>query len=87
MKTLLDLEGIRTAQLHRLVRRKLGKVEAVDGGVAERSVMICGGTGCTSSDSMFIAEAFEQAVAAQGIQDKIEIVRTGCFGLCELGRS
>ncbi|MGG1610948.1 NADH-quinone oxidoreductase subunit NuoF [Paenibacillus phoenicis] len=85
MKTLLDLEGIRTSQLSRLVRRKLGKVEAVEGGVAERSVMICGGTGCTSSDSMFIAEAFEQAVASQGIQDKIEIVRTGCFGLCELG--
>lgn len=85
MKTLLDLESIRTAQLSRLVRRKLGKSGAGDGSVAERSVMICGGTGCTSSDSMLIADAFEQAVTSQGIQDKIDIVRTGCFGLCELG--
>ncbi len=85
MKTLVDLESIRTAALSRLVRRQLGKVEEDTVGVAQRSVMICGGTGCVSSDSMIIVDAFQQEVASQGIEDQIDIVRTGCFGLCELG--
>ncbi|MEF2968737.1 NADH-quinone oxidoreductase subunit NuoF [Paenibacillus sp. M1] len=85
MKTLVDLEGIRTVALQRLVRRQLGKVEEDNVGVAQRSVMICGGTGCASSDSMLIVDAFRQEVASQGIEEQIDIVRTGCFGLCELG--
>ncbi|RCX14907.1 NAD(P)-dependent iron-only hydrogenase diaphorase component flavoprotein [Fontibacillus phaseoli] len=85
MKTLVDLESIRTSALSRLVRRQLGKVEEDNVGIAQRSVMICGGTGCVSSDSMIIVDAFHQEVASQGIEDQIDIVRTGCFGLCELG--
>lgn len=85
MKTLVDLESIRTEVLNRLVRRQLGKVETDGVGVTQRSVMICGGTGCVSSDSMQIVDAFHQEVASQGIEDDIDVVRTGCFGLCELG--
>jgi len=48
-------------------------------------VLICGGTGCTSSDSMKILEKFKEEVKKQNIENEIEIVRTGCFGLCELG--
>lgn len=48
-------------------------------------VMICGGTGCTSSGSDKVAEAFKKAIAAQGLTDEINIVRTGCFGLCSVG--
>lgn len=83
MKTLVDLESIRTVALKRLVKRQLGEVDQT--GVAERSVMICGGTGCTSSDAVQIVEAFNHETVSQGIKDKIEVVRTGCFGLCELG--
>ena len=48
-------------------------------------VMICGGTGCTSSDSPKIAEAMENEIVKLGLQDEIKVVRTGCFGLCENG--
>ena len=48
-------------------------------------VMICGGTGCTSSDSPKIAEAMEQEIVKLGLQDEVRVVRTGCFGLCEMG--
>ena len=48
-------------------------------------VMICGGTGCTSSDSPKIAEAMEQEIVKLGLQDEVKVVRTGCFGLCEMG--
>ena len=48
-------------------------------------VMICGGTGCTSSDSPKIAEAMENEIVKLGLQDEVKVVRTGCFGLCENG--
>lgn len=48
-------------------------------------VMVCGGTGCTSSGSDKISEAFEQEIIAVGLQDEVKVVRTGCFGLCALG--
>ena len=48
-------------------------------------VMVCGGTGCTSSNSDKIAQAFEAEIQATGLQDEVKVIRTGCFGLCALG--
>jgi NADP-reducing hydrogenase subunit HndC len=48
-------------------------------------VLICGGTGCTSSGSVKIADALEEQIALNGLAEEIKVVRTGCFGLCALG--
>ena len=48
-------------------------------------VLICGGTGCTSSGSKSIQEAFEKSIADAGLQEEVKLVQTGCFGLCALG--
>ena len=48
-------------------------------------VMICGGTGCTSSGSDKVAEAFQDEINAVGLGEEVKVVRTGCFGLCALG--
>ncbi len=48
-------------------------------------VLICGGTGCTSSGSRSIQEAFEQNIADAGLGEEVKLVQTGCFGLCALG--
>ena len=48
-------------------------------------VLICGGTGCTSSGSDKIQEAFERELAANDLASEIKVVRTGCFGLCAVG--
>lgn len=48
-------------------------------------VLICGGTGCTSSGSAALRQALEKELAANDLQDEIKIVTTGCFGLCALG--
>ena len=48
-------------------------------------VLICGGTGCTSSGSKSIQASFEDALKAQGLTEEVKIVQTGCFGLCALG--
>ncbi|MBQ8140945.1 MAG: NADH-quinone oxidoreductase subunit NuoF [Clostridia bacterium] len=48
-------------------------------------VLICGGTGCTSSGSVKILDAMNAELAAKGLADEIKVVGTGCFGLCALG--
>lgn len=48
-------------------------------------VLICGGTGCTSSGSATLIEEFENRIEENGLTDEVKIVRTGCFGLCALG--
>ncbi len=49
------------------------------------NVLVCGGTGCTSSNSGEIIKALEREIAAKGLENEVEVVKTGCFGLCALG--
>ncbi|MFR6065414.1 MAG: NADH-quinone oxidoreductase subunit NuoF [Eubacterium sp.] len=49
-----------------------------------KQVLICGGTGCTSSGSKKVIKAMKKELEKQGIDDVL-VVRTGCFGLCSLG--
>ncbi len=48
-------------------------------------VLVCGGTGCTSSGSQKIRERLQEEIDKNGLHDDVEIVKTGCFGLCALG--
>ncbi|MGN0574885.1 MAG: NADH-quinone oxidoreductase subunit NuoF [Ruminococcus sp.] len=51
----------------------------------EKHVLVCGGTGCTSSGSAQVISVLEDELKKNGIEDKVQVVRTGCFGLCALG--
>ena len=53
--------------------------------IARAHVLICAGTGCTSSKSEQIAEEMEKQLEAKGLEKEVKIVKTGCFGLCALG--
>ena len=48
-------------------------------------VLICGGTGCTSSGSRSLIDAFDKNLVEFGLEEEIKVVQTGCFGLCALG--
>ena len=48
-------------------------------------VLVCGGTGCTSSGSQQIMEALRTEIEKAGLQDEVSVVQTGCHGLCALG--
>ncbi|MFT9497865.1 NADH-quinone oxidoreductase subunit NuoF [Anaerosolibacter sp.] len=48
-------------------------------------VLICGGTGCTSSGSKSIEQAFNEELEKHNLAKEVKLVRTGCFGLCEAG--
>ncbi|AKL96714.1 NAD(P)-dependent iron-only hydrogenase diaphorase component flavoprotein [Clostridium aceticum] len=48
-------------------------------------VLVCAGTGCTSSDSLKIMEKLESQLEEYNLQEEVKVVKTGCFGLCEAG--
>ena len=48
-------------------------------------VLVCGGTGCTSSGSQQIMEALKAEIAKNGLESEVAVAQTGCHGLCALG--
>ncbi|MCI5892843.1 MAG: NADH-quinone oxidoreductase subunit NuoF [Clostridiales bacterium] len=48
-------------------------------------VLVCGGTGCTSSGSLTLIDEFEKQLEKNNLTQEVKIVKTGCFGLCALG--
>jgi len=48
-------------------------------------VLVCGGTGCTSSGSRGVQEALDKELKKQGLDKEVKIVETGCHGFCEMG--
>ncbi len=48
-------------------------------------VLVCGGTGCSSSGSAKIRTEMENEIKRQGLENEVKVVQTGCFGLCALG--
>ena len=71
-------------KVRRLVREQAEKLAPVTG--YRKQVLVCGGTGCTSSHSLKVIEQLEASFKELGIDDVL-IVKTGCFGLCALGPS
>ena len=85
--TIKELEAIRKAKADLIKVRRVIKEEGVK--LAKKTgyrkqVLVCGGTGCTSSKSMLVIEHLEKALKEQGLDDVL-VVKTGCFGLCALG--
>ena len=48
-------------------------------------VLVCGGTGCSSSGSATLIERFNEKIKENGLEKEVKVIRTGCFGLCEAG--
>ena len=48
-------------------------------------ILVCGGTGCTSSNSERIIQLLEEEIKSRFLQDEVKVIKTGCFGLCALG--
>ena len=79
------MDKINTLDQLNAVKAKAAEVVKVrvEGNVCDvRDVLVCGGTGCTSSGSMKIIEKLEEEIKLQGLEGKVNIIKTGCFGLC-----
>jgi len=48
-------------------------------------ILVCGGTGCTSSGSVKIIDALQEEIKKNGLESEVSVVQTGCHGLCALG--
>ena len=48
-------------------------------------ILVCGGTGCTSGNSMKIYEALVDRIQKEGLEKEVHVTKTGCFGLCAYG--
>ena len=85
--TIQELDAIRQKKedlikVRRVIREQGEKLAEKTG--YRKQVLVCGGTGCTSSRSMKVIEQLETSFKELGIDDVL-IVKTGCFGLCALG--
>ncbi len=84
IKTAADIDQIRKEKYEDLkIRIDRNAVPTANGG--RMHVMVCGGTGCTSSNSMKIIEGLETLIKINNLQDDIKVIKTGCFGLCAEG--
>ena len=82
IKTVAELNASKEAHLTDVALREgLDKTT----GKIRKHVLICGGTGCTSSGSMSLHDTLVAELNEKGIADEIKVVTTGCFGLCALG--
>ena len=48
-------------------------------------LLVCGGTGCRASESDAIVENLREGLEVLGLQEKVQVIMTGCFGFCEKG--
>ena len=78
MKTIAELES-RICSCTESLNAKLA------GSNGKRAILLCGGTGCLSSNSMDIKGKFDELVAEHNLSDKVSVNIVGCFGFCSQG--
>ena len=80
-----DLQAIKAREyVHVAMRESAEEAKKFEGQTYRKNVLICGGTGCTSSSSEVLIATMREELAKKGVKD-VNVVRTGCFGLCALG--
>lgn len=84
MKSLEELKAIKEKMQGQVEFRSEDGVWTEDNPY-RKHVLVCGGTGCTSSGSKKIIEKLHEEIRKNSLENEIGVVKTGCFGLCALG--
>ena len=79
MKTIEEIDKIRVEKRAELDLRKNTNADT-----REKHILVCNGTGCTSSKSPKILENFKRIIKEKGLEN-VRVIKTGCFGLCAKG--
>ena len=79
MKSLQEIRKIREEK-----RKELDLRVNLKANTREKHILVCHGTGCTSSKSPKIIENFRKIIDEKGIKN-VRVIQTGCFGLCAKG--
>jgi NADP-reducing hydrogenase subunit HndC len=64
-----------------VIKTRLGQ----SGLAGQQQILVCGGTGCNSSGSFSLQAELKKQIETRGLQDKVKVIQTGCFGFCKLG--
>lgn len=84
IKSIAEIDKIRAAKHADLMIRIDEHAKPTKEG-GRMHLLVCGGTGCTSSKSMKIIDALEEKIKEKNLGNEIKVVKTGCFGLCAEG--
>ena len=79
MKSVKEIEEIRKIKRKEIELRVDANIKT-----KEKHILVCQGTGCTSSKSPEIIEEFKRIIKDKGL-DNVRVIKTGCFGLCAKG--
>ncbi|SHJ75557.1 NADH-ubiquinone oxidoreductase-F iron-sulfur binding region domain-containing protein [Tepidibacter formicigenes] len=83
LKSIEDLKNLKDESLKSIsLRLKNSNVEKE---IDKYHILVCTGTGCTSSKSNLVREKLENEIIKRNLQDKVKVFKTGCFGFCKLG--
>ena len=87
MKTTAELSSLREEMQGRMALRHTSDfpIHAENTEAYKYHILVCAGTGCTSSNSPAIIEALNKELKAKGLDQTAKVVHTGCFGLCAMG--
>jgi NADH-quinone oxidoreductase subunit F/NADP-reducing hydrogenase subunit HndC len=80
--TIAELNQIKEQFVKNIEQRRIHQEASYKG---KYQVLVCASTGCISNKSLKVLEKFKERVKAAGIEDKVDVVQTGCHGLCEMG--
>ncbi len=83
MKSWNELRELRASAAKEIALRNPGASAAA--GPERLHVLVCAGTGCTSSSSALIMEQMQQQLTARSLDQEVRVIKTGCFGLCQKG--
>ncbi|NPV26587.1 MAG: NADH-quinone oxidoreductase subunit NuoF [Firmicutes bacterium] len=84
IQTIDDLSRIRDKTRQRMWPR-LATLAGEQNQINEYQVLVCSGTGCTASRSQAVLKALNRAIADSGLEERVRVVKTGCFGFCKQG--
>jgi (2Fe-2S) ferredoxin len=80
--TIERLNQIKEQFAKNIEQRKIHQEASYNG---KYQVLVCASTGCISNKSLLVLERFSKKVKEAGITNKVDVVQTGCHGLCEMG--
>lgn len=84
INSLKDLESIRNSHLQD-IKIRTGQLLASDKQSVKKHVLVCSGTGCTSSNSLDLLNELETQVSKNKLKNQVKVIKTGCFGFCKMG--
>ena len=86
MNRIENVEALKACQAAESAKINVREGKApVEANLARHHVLVCAGTGCTSSGSAEVRDALHAKLVEMGLDKEIDVVQTGCFGFCNLG--